>query len=196
MITSTKEGFMELLDLYDEDRNKLEKTYLRGSGDLLNDNEFILGVDVWIKNDKNKILLTQRHHLKRTFPLKWECTSGMVGTGEDSITAALREAEEEIGIKLQKHDGKLLTTITFMNYLKKNYNMILDVFLFEKNIDLNHTNLQEGEVINIKWVDKCELIEMFKNKEMVEPMNYILELLKDGLIENIFVLIKNKGAFL
>ena len=173
---------MELLDLYDKNGNKLNKTYLRGSGDSLNDNEFTLGVDIWIKNDKNQILLTQRHQLKKTFPLKWECTSGMVGTGEDSITAAVREVEEEIGIKLQKHDGKLLTTITFKNYLRKNFNMILDAYLFEKNIDLNQTNLQEGEVIKIKWVEKSELIEMFKNKEMVEPMNYILELLEKGLI--------------
>jgi len=167
---------MEICDLYDRNRNKLENKYIRGTGMSLKNNEYTLGVDVWIKNDRNQLLLTQRNK-KKYFPLKWECTSGMVSTGEDSTTAALREVEEEIGIKLQKNEGILLTTIFYNNYLREDFNLILDVFFFQKNFDLTDTKLQEDEVIDIKWVEKSELITKFTNKEMVEPMSYVLELL-------------------
>ena len=61
-------------------------------------------------------------------------------------------------------------------------NMIVDVFLFRENIELNKTRLQEGEVINIKWVEKEEIKNMFKRNEMVEPLKYVYELIEDGII--------------
>ena len=61
-------------------------------------------------------------------------------------------------------------------------NMIVDVFLFRENIELNKTRLQKGEVINIKWVEKEEIKNMFKRNEMVEPLKYVCELIEDGII--------------
>ena len=165
---------MEILDLYDKDGNKLNITHERGTP--LKENEYCIAVDVWIKNEKEQILLTQRHPSK-IYPMKWECTSGFVKTGEDSLSGALREVSEEIGIKLDKNEGKKIHRIT-----RYNINIIFDIFMFVKNIDISKLKLQNEEVINIKWVLKEELIEMFKKDEMVEPLNYVCELIERKII--------------
>ena len=165
---------MEILDLYDENGKKLHKTHIRGIP--LNINEYCIAVDIWIKNSKGQILLTQRHPLK-AYPMKWECTSGCIVAGEDSITGALREVKEEIGITLSKNEGGKIQRIT-----RDNQNMIFDIFLFKKDIEIKETKLQDGEVIDIKWVGKEELDQMFKRDEMVEPISYIQELIAKRVI--------------
>jgi hypothetical protein len=54
-----------------------------------------------------------------------------------------RDAEEEIGIKLEKDNGKLIDTYTGNDFIK-------DVYLFTKNVNIEETKLQADEAINIK----------------------------------------------
>ena len=56
---------MEILDLYDENGKKINKTIIRG--EPIKDNEYCMAIDIWIKNDKHQILITQRHPSK-TYP--------------------------------------------------------------------------------------------------------------------------------
>jgi mutator protein MutT len=160
---------MEYWDLYNKNRQKLHKIHLRGKE--INQGEYHLVVNIWIINNKNKILLTQRHP-EKNFPLKWECTGGSVIAGEDSFTGALREVEEEIGIKLKKENGKLIDTVIRECDIK-------DIYLFNENIKIEETKLQENEVINIKWVTKKEFDEMAKAGEIAVPILYDMEKLKE-----------------
>ena len=138
---------MKYWDLYSANREKINKLHLR-SGDIneLNKGEYHIVVNIWIINNENLILITQRHQ-KKEWPLKWECTGGSLITGEDSITGALREVEEEIGIKLNKKNGKLI-------YSRKREMDFKDTFIFYENINIEEAKLQENEVVNIKWVTK------------------------------------------
>ena len=163
-----KRIFMEYWDLYNKDRKKLDKTHLRGH--KLNSGEYHIVVNIWIINN-GKILLTQRHENK-TFPLKWECTGGSVISGEDSFTGAMREVEEEIGIKLNKNNVKLIHSIIREDNIK-------DIYLFNENINIEETLLQENEVIDIKWVTKNELFEMKNNNEIAEPNYEDIKLLEE-----------------
>jgi isopentenyldiphosphate isomerase len=171
---------MEYWDLYNKDRQKLDKIHARG--EKTNDGEYHIVVSVWIINDKNQILLTQRHPQKKTFPLKWECTEGSVLAGEDSFTGALREVEEEIGIKLQKENGRLIDTIRRTDDIKCCRSCaarcIKDVYLFRENIDIKKTKLQETEVVDIKLVTIKEFDEMVKRDEIAEPILYDMEKLR------------------
>ena len=65
---ATAEVLMEYWDLYDENRIKLNKISVRGL--ILNDNEFHLVVNVWIKNKNNEFLISRRFKNK-THPLMW-----------------------------------------------------------------------------------------------------------------------------
>jgi 8-oxo-dGTP pyrophosphatase MutT (NUDIX family) len=159
---------MEYWDLYNKDRQKLNKTVIRG--EKIDDGEYFLAVNIWIMNNKNELLVTQRHP-ERTWPLKWECTGGAVLAGEDSYSGALREVEEEIGIKL-KTKGKLINTIILKDYIK-------DVYIFKEDIKIEDTKLEEGAVVNIKWVTFDELDEMIKNNEIAGQIIGSMEKLKE-----------------
>jgi isopentenyldiphosphate isomerase len=173
---------LEYWDLYNKDRQKLNKTHIRG--EKINNGEYHIVVNIWIINDENKILLTQRHPQK-TFPLKWESTGGSVIAGEDSFTGALREVEEEIGIKLQKENGRLIDTIRRKDGIKccrtcpeSSCKCIKDIYLFAENANIEKAKLQEEEVIGIKWVTIKEFEEMVKRDEILEPILYDMEKLR------------------
>ena len=85
---------MEKWDLYDKNRNKLNKIVDRGS--VLSDDEYHLVVNGWVKNDKDEFLITQRAPHK-SFPYMWECTGGSAVSGETSLEAVAREVKEELG---------------------------------------------------------------------------------------------------
>ena len=158
---------MEYWDLYNMDKEKINKIIARG--EKPDQGEYFIVVNVWIINDKKEILLTQRHPDK-FWPLKWECTGGAVLAGEDSYNGALREVEEEIGIKL-KTKGKLIDTLIRKDNIK-------DIFVFNENIDIMDTKLEKDSVINIKWVTISEFTEMVNKKEIAEPILYDMEKLR------------------
>ena len=87
----------EYWDIYDADRIKTNRKHLRG--EPIADGDYHLVVNIWIYNSQGKVLLTQRHP-DIPFPLKWACTGGSALAGEDTLTAAIRETREEIGLIL------------------------------------------------------------------------------------------------
>ncbi len=147
---------MELWDLYDKDRNKLDKVVKRG--DKLNDDEYHLVVNAWIKNDKNEFLIAQRSPNK-AHPLMWECTGGSAVLGEKSIDAAIREVKEELGIRVFKKDSKYIGS-TLRYY--PNCPDILDVWLFKSNVDIKKVKIQEEEVNDVMWATKDKIMELYK----------------------------------
>ena len=52
----------EYWDLYDKNRNKLNRIVKRG--DWLQDDEYHLVINAWIKNDNNEFLIVQRSEKK------------------------------------------------------------------------------------------------------------------------------------
>ena len=74
---------MELWDLYDQNRNPIGKTHIRG--EEIPEGCYHLAVHVWIKNSKGEWLISQRAASRPTFPLKWECVGGSVTAG-DGVT--------------------------------------------------------------------------------------------------------------
>ena len=97
----------ELQDLYDFHRNFTGEQFYRD--EPVPQGRYRLGVQVWVRNDDGKFLLSQRHPCKKK-PLLWEATGGAVDAGEDTLTAAVREVGEELGLKLETNQLKLLCT--------------------------------------------------------------------------------------
>jgi isopentenyldiphosphate isomerase len=164
---------MEYWDLYDENKNKLNKTVKRG--DYLEDNEYHLVVNVWIKNKNNQFLISQRNEHK-SHPLMWETTGGSVLKGETTLDGALREAKEELNVDLNKKDGKLIGSGT--RYYKGCPD-ILDVYLFEIDDSNLNIKIQEEEVKDYKWATYEEIMEIYNNNQFEatlffeEALNYI-----------------------
>lgn len=147
----------EYWDLYDKDRNKLDKVVARG--DKLSDDEYHLVVNAWIKNSNNEFLITQRSENK-AHPLMWECTGGSALLGETSIDAAIREIKEELGIGIDKSTGKFIGS-TLRYY--PNCPDILDVWVFESNVKIDDVTIQEEEVNDVMWASAEKIKELYDN---------------------------------
>lgn len=139
--------------IVDIDENEVGITWERDSNLKIPDGLFHVAVSVWIKDQSENILLTQRHPNK-PWGLKWECSGGSVLAGESAIDGARRELREETGIILPrdklKHLGKTVMQDshcimhTFLGYVDSKTSL----------------KLQLDEVVDAKWVDKRKLEQM------------------------------------
>jgi len=162
---------MEYWDLYDKDKNMLERKAIRG--EKLSSDEFHLVVNAWVMNDEGKFLISQRSKDK-SHPLMWECTGGSALMGEDSIDAAIRELKEELNFDVLKEEGKYIgSTLRFY----PNCNDILEVWLFTTNNKNQKIIIQEEEVNDYKWASKEEIIEL-KNKGVFDANAFFEYILK------------------
>ena len=151
---------MELVDIYDKDRNKTGKVKDRFK-DELEVGEFALVVGTLLINSKKQLLISKRSMKKTSYPGYWEFIGGASITGENSEDAIIREVEEEIGIKLKIEDGIFVKSIK-TDHLHK------DLWAFKLDIDLNELHLDENEVERVKWENIDNVIKLRENGEMIE----------------------------
>lgn len=150
---------MEYWDLYDEKRNKLNKTVQRG--EKLQDNEYHIVVNSWIRNSKNEFLITQRAETRK-FAFMWECTGGSALKGETSLDAAVREVKEELGIDVDRTTGELIGT-TLRHY--PNCPDIFDAWLFTSDVSIEDVVIQEEEVCNVMWASVEKIKELYSENK-------------------------------
>ena len=147
---------MEILDIYNEKKEKSNKTFIRG--EKLKDGEYYLIVEIWTVNEDGKILVTLRDPSKKSEPNKWENTGGAVKAGESSKKAAIRELFEETGIKADQEELIFLGT-------SHESKLFADIYFLRKNISLSDIVLLQGETISAKLVSYKQLYEMIENGE-------------------------------
>ena len=160
----------EVQDLYDIERNLTGEKYFRG--DKVPEGRYRLGVQVWVRNAEGKFLLSQRHPSKKK-PLLWEATGGAVDAGEDTLTAAVREAGEELGLKLGKEQLVLLRTKLCDGV------EILDTYFAEWNGGIGELTFQETEVVAAKWATYQEMEEMDGRGELCVEYRELFEHVKN-----------------
>ena len=165
---------MELWDLYDAFRIPQGKTHVRGTP--LPPDGYHLVVHVWIHNKEGKFLISQRSANRPHDPLKWECVGGSVVAGEDSLTGALREVREEVGITLDEDEGQIIYTNTRGIVDGKRYNDHLDVWLFEYDGEVDLSLATTDEVAQVKWLSMQEIKALYQNGEMPKGLEYLVHI--------------------
>ncbi len=151
----------ELWDVYDVNRQKTTRTHRRG--DALPKGDYHLVVDIWIRNSEGKFLITKRSPNKG-YPNMWEMTGGSALAGDDSLTAALREVQEETGVVLLPENGRIVWQYTRRDAHK-------DVWLFDCEFDLEQVVLQEGETCDKAAASLAEIKELMA-EGMFVPVPY------------------------
>lgn len=94
------DDMMEMIDLYNSKREKINKIWERKSEVEPPKGEYKLNVHTYLINDKNELLIQKRGSTLRRHPNKWNFTGGAVDTGESSFEGAKREVREELGIEV------------------------------------------------------------------------------------------------
>lgn len=152
---------VEFFDVLDEEGNKTGEIKLRE--EVHRDGDWHKSVHIWIVNDKGEVLLQKRSPNKDSHPNMWDISSaGHLVAGDDSLSGALREIKEELGVEVlperlsligtRKKAGKY--TQTFIN------NEFSDVYLLRWSLPLNQLYIQEEEVSAVKYVSLDEFRNM------------------------------------
>lgn len=145
-------------------------------------------VHVWIVNEFNKILLQKRSPEKETNPGLWDIAcAGHISAGESSITSAIRELEEELGIITFKNNLDFLFTSKESSvHHKGRYidNEFHDTYLLRTNVPVSDMKFQPFEVETAAYFsldDICRRIDS-KDPGLVshpETYDHIIPLLKE-----------------
>jgi len=152
---------MELWDLFDENRQPLNRTHNRE--DKKKPGEYHIFVSIWTVNKNNEILLTLRHPDKKGYPNFWENTGGAVTSGEESKAGAIRELFEETGITANEDE------LFFIGTVKEN-SAFGDNYIVRKDYKISELTMQEGETVDAQWVTLDKLDEMSKSGAIALPV--------------------------
>jgi len=154
---------MEILDLYDDNFNKLDETIVRGNS-IPSGKNIMLSV-VFIENKDNKYLIQKTSISKGG---EYSTTGGHVLSGEDSEISIIREIKEELGIDIDIKELKHLNTFKYSTKP-----CIFNIYLLNKDIDINDIVLQEEEVESVKWLSTLEIEKLINNNEFLVSHGYI-----------------------
>ena len=127
---------------------------------------------IWIYSSDGKILLQLRAKEKSFCPGVWDkAVAGHVSANEEPLTAALREMEEEIGLKVEIEDLKFYKIIKgSIIYDNINNNEFYYVYFLKFDGNIDELVLQTEEVQKIKFFSS-EMIEkgVKKNPDKYVP---------------------------
>lgn len=150
---------MEIWDIFNKSREKTGKTIQRGQ--LLTEGEFHLVVHIWIQNSKDEFLIQKRSDNLAWMPGIWATTGGSAVAGEDSLTAILRETQEELGIALEAKELQLLFT-------QIRSNDITDIWLIRMDLPISTVKFTLDDMSAIRWETKDYIQKMIEIKNFVD----------------------------
>lgn len=161
---------MELFDLYDSERNKTGQTMERGTP--APKGYYRMVVHVCIFNSEGKMLIQRRQPFKRSWSGMWDLTvGGSAVSGDTSLTAALRETSEEIGVTLADDELRRVLTIEAAN------GIFDDIYVVKKDLDETALTLQYEEVEQVKWADIAEIKSIIKAGSFIPYHESLIDLL-------------------
>ncbi len=172
----------ELIDVLDENGVK--------TGEVLSRKEihkkglWHRAIVVAIINENNEILLQQRSSNKEKNANMWDISvAGHISTGQDSLSAAAREINEEVAVNLGYNVDIKDFRYMYSFRKKQKYSedfiekQFYDFFILRKNdLKLENIKFQESEVQAIKFCSITELRELIENNKIVERNEVYSEL--------------------
>ena len=161
----------ELWDVLDENGNATGRLHERGKP--MHEGEYHLEVSVWIENDNGEYLISQRSPSK-TFPNMWECTGGSAVRGDGSLTTALKEVKEELGIILEPKNGRIIKHHFPCSTV--GCHGLIDVWLFRQNIDISTVILSPDETCDAMWASRKKIKQMIDDGVFIKGYPYLNEL--------------------
>ena len=147
----------ELLDLVN-DKDEVIGTLRRSEYDRLVSEKlgYIRAVEMFITNDEGELWIPQRTAHKRIAPNSLDYSmGGHVSSGEDYITAALREIKEELNLDLSTSDLKFIkkfspTEIPYFRVL----------YIYHSNVA---PRFNPDDFVTAHWLSPWEILEKIRN---------------------------------
>lgn len=126
-------------------------------------------IHLWLFTNEGRVLLQQRSYQKAIYPLLWDVSvAGHINAGESFKTAALREAEEELGLELKYNNLKKIGVYkhksSYLNNSVKDYEFH-HIYISELKVELKSLIPNKEEVEAIKLVTLESFNALLKNSE-------------------------------
>lgn len=157
---------VEFFDVLDKNGNKTGKTKARS--EVHRDGDWHKAVHIWIVNNKDEVLLQKRSPNKDSYPNMWDISSaGHLTAGDDSISGAIREIKEELGVDILASQLTLIGTRKNSakptpKFINNEFN---DVYLLRLSLDIDKIALQEDEVSEVRYIPIEEFRNMIKTRD-------------------------------
>lgn len=160
----------EYLDIVDENGNPTGKTVDREIAHA--EGVPHRTTHLWLLRKKDRaveILLQKRAEIKSSFPGCYDISSaGHIPAGDDFVPSALRELEEELGVRAAAEDlivcgdRRIVWDDRFFgkDYHDRQYTRVFIMWLDREEKDFV---LQEEEVGSVRWMDFQECVEGVKS---------------------------------
>lgn len=160
---------MEYLQVFDEEKNKINEKISRGNKFTLKDGKHFMVVVIFIENNEGKFLL------QKTSSNRDSCiatTGGHVSFGDDGFKTVIKEVKEELGLTLLDNEIKYVDTFDYEIGF-------LEIYYVKKDIDKNRLVLQEEEVCDVNWYTIDEIKELINDDKLrkgnIKAFNQVLE---------------------
>ncbi|MFA5776457.1 MAG: NUDIX domain-containing protein [Patescibacteria group bacterium] len=117
----------------------------------------------------DEILMHKRSDTAKKFPGFWIGPGGHIDSNEDALTAAIREVEEETGVKIDEKDIRL-KAIAFHYHIDRNECWIS--FIFLARISKHQDAIEETAEGRSRWLPLSELVKL---ENVFPPSQYYFE---------------------
>lgn len=159
----------ENLMVYDEEGRPL---YLKERSKVHKDGDLHYGVQCWIVDSSQNVILQLRHPLKEGSPNKWDVScGGHCIDGEDPLTTLQREAKEELGISLNPKYLTYLSSFRYVSQEGKNQEKLF-IFLYQADMNVEDLSFQETEVSSLIKVPLTKLKTLFQERNAMLANRY------------------------
>ena len=178
----------ELIDVLNKDL-KIIKTALKS--EVHKNGWFHGSVHIWFYTEKGEILIQKRSKDKIAFPDLWDVSvAGHISAGENPMTSALREIQEEIGLKVSEQDLIKIGTFkeNFQHAEDYKDNEVHQIYLGILKTKIQNLKIQIEEVSEIKLIS----IEEFKNELNESNFEKIFAFHKKGYYDFILKELENR----
>ncbi|MCL2228767.1 MAG: NUDIX domain-containing protein [Firmicutes bacterium] len=170
---------MEMIDVFDEDMKPIGVFEKKKAHDQ---ELWHKSVHIWL-TDGEGVLVQLRSAKKKHLPNLWDVSvAGHLFAGETPLEGAIREYQEELGLKWPfgtvEHDG-IIANSTWEKGLFNNE--FAHLYFLKDKLDLSKIKLEKDEVAEVKYVPFTEFEEFLSSPQMCPHSDAYNKIVLQGL---------------
>jgi isopentenyl-diphosphate delta-isomerase len=122
-------------------------------------------IHLWVYNSKGQLLMQKRHPKKSVWPNAWDPTvAGHISAGESPEDAVVKEATEELGLRINSKEIKLLGKFKFSEEMSEWVNKtFIFTYIAQKDVEIDDLVFEQNEVSGARWINVDELEKMLND---------------------------------
>ena len=154
---------------------------VKSKPDVHRDGDWHRSVHVWIVTPDRRVLIQQRSLRKENHPGLWDVSAaGHISAGESPVETAVREVEEELGLRIEPRELQHVATLRESHVLNGGRyldNEFHEIFVVRRDVELASLRLQESEVGDVALVSPDEMrdYEMVPHPEEYRALREIVD---------------------